>query len=159
MNTQVEELNRLSLSEFPGLYASLKPPEAGSLRGLFKGSFVGPAWLRRLAKPLLIITGMGDWWGKEFDPQGKVVNLVWRKGEIERRLPMFVVEQASYIDQGPSLIVNYAADNPFPWPWIVDELRIIRQDLLLGMTIARPRPLRRLPLPFLLQPRDTIDGL
>lgn len=43
MITQVEQLNRLSLLEFPELFNSLNPPSTGSLRGLYQGSFVGPA--------------------------------------------------------------------------------------------------------------------
>jgi hypothetical protein len=157
--TQVEQLNRLSLFDFRGLFASLEPPKTGALQGLFRGSFVGPGWVRRLAGPLLVITGLGGWWGKDFDPHGNAINLVWRKGQIERRFPMTLVEQVSYIDHKSSLALRYAASNPFPWPLIVDELRSINQELVLGMTLTRLGLLQRLALPFVLQPRENIDGL
>jgi hypothetical protein len=56
------------------------------------------------------------------------------------------------------LALSYEADNPFPWPLIVDELRSIQPDLVLGMTITRIGPLVRLPLPFVLQPRESMEG-
>jgi hypothetical protein len=114
--------------------------------------------MRSLAGPLLAVTGLGGWWGKEFDPEGNAINLVWRKGRIEQRFPMRLVEQESYIDNQPGLALSYASNNPFPWPWIVDELRTITTGLVLGMTIAKPGPFRRLPLPFVLQPREQING-
>jgi len=157
MITQIEQLNHLSLLEFPELFTSLKPLRADSLRGLYQGIFVGPAWIRGLAEPLLVVTGLGGWWGKEFDPEGNAINLVWRKGRIEHRFPMQLVEQASYIDHKPGLALRYASSNPFPWPWIVDELRTITTGLVLGMTIAIPGPFRRLPLPFVLQPREQVN--
>ncbi|UCF28789.1 MAG: hypothetical protein JSW42_03640 [Chloroflexota bacterium] len=159
MNPQIEELNRLSIREFPGYFASLSPPDSDILRGFFKGDFVGPAWLRSLAGPLLLITGLGGWWGKEFDTEGGAINLVWRKGKFSYRFPMRLSRQDSYIDQRSGLALRYAASNPYPWPWIVDELRSIRSDLVLGMTVATLGPLKRLPLPFILQPREGLDGL
>lgn len=158
MIAQVEQLNRLSLFDFPRLFATLDPPRAEALRGLFQGSFVGPGWLRRLAGPLLAITGLGGWWGKDFESPGNATNLVCRKGQFQRIFPMFMVEQVSYIDHKPGLALRYAPGNPFPWPWIVDELRSIQPELVLGMTIARLGPLARLPLPFVLQPRDSLYG-
>lgn len=157
--TQLEQLNQLSLLEFPELFASLIPPRADSLKGLYHGIFVGPAWLRRMAGPLLAITGLGGWWGKEFDNEGKAINLVWQKGRIDYRFPMSLVEQVSYIDHKPGLALRYASNNPFPWPWIVDELRSIKPGLVLGMTLSRLGPLKRLPLPFVLQPREKVNGL
>jgi hypothetical protein len=158
MITNVEQLNKLSLFEFPELFASLKPPRADSLRGLYQGIFVGPAWMRSLAGPLLVVTGLGGWWGKEFDAEGNAINLVWRKGQIEQRFPMRLVDQESYIDNQPGLALSYASNNPFPWPWILDELRTITNGLVLGMTIGIKGPLRRLPLPFVLEHREQIDG-
>lgn len=159
MTTEVDHLNRLSLLDFPDLFVSLSPPSIGSMSGLYRGKLIGPRWSRRLGGILLVITGLGGWWGKEFDLQGNAINLVWRNREILHRFPMHLVEQKSYIDHKPGLVLRYASSNPFPWPWIVDELRSVTQELVLGMTIAKFGPLNRLPLPFILQPRETIDGL
>jgi len=159
MIIQAEQLNQLSLFDFSELFATLEPPRRESLRGIFRGSFVGPGWVRRLAGPLLVITGLGGWWGKDFDQQGNAINLVWYRGQMERRFPMLLVEQPSYIDRRSGLALHYAPENPFPWPWIVDELRSIHPGLILGMTMFRPGPLKRLALPFVLQPQENNDGL
>ena len=89
------ELNRLGLLAFPPLFAALEPPPADSLRGVFRGAFVGPGWLRWLAGPLLAVTGLGGWWGKDFDEQGNAVNLVMRQGQLQRRYPMLLGEDIS----------------------------------------------------------------
>ena len=157
MISQLEQLNRLSLFEFPEYFSSLEVPNPDSLRGLYKGYFVGPTWLRKMAVPLLVITGMGDWRGKSIDPGGKIINLVSTKKGLERKMPMKLVEQDSLIDGKLGLALSYSASNPFPWPRVIDELRSIQPDLVLGMTIARMGPLVRLPLPFVLQPRESMD--
>ena len=152
-------MNDLSLLDFPGLFASLEPPGSGSLLGLYRGSFVGPGWLRALTGPLLVVTGLGGWRGKDFDDQGNAINLVWRKGHFKRRFPMHLVKQTSFIDGQPGLALHYDERNPFPWPWIVDELRSIGPGLVLGMTMVALGPLKRLALPFVLESRESMDGL
>lgn len=159
MNSQLERLNRLSLFEFPEYFSSLAAPRAESLQGLYSGSFVGPAWLRRLAGPLLAITRMGNWLGKDFDAEGRAINLVRTKEGIVQKFPMQLVEQESLIDGKPGLALRYESNNPFPWPWIIDELRSIQHDLVLGMTITQIGPLARLPLPFVLESRECMDDL
>ena len=159
MITKIDQLNHLSLFAFRGLFSSLEPPKTSLMQGFFRGMFVGPGWLRRLAVPLLVVTGLGGWWGKDFSTEGHACNLVLRKGQFKRCFPMTLVEQASFIDGRPGLALRYAASNPFPWPLIVDELRCINQDLVLGMTMAKLGPLQRLALPFVLQPVEDIDGL
>lgn len=159
MLPQIAELNKLSLLAFKNLFASLQPPARLALRGVYKGIFVGPGWVRSLSGPLLVLTRMGDWRGKDFDLQGNAVNLVLHRGQIERRLPMQLVQEASLIDHQPGLALHYAPSNPFPWPWIVDELRNLDQGLVLGMTLLRAGPLRSLALPFVLQAQENLDGL
>jgi hypothetical protein len=159
MISQVAMLNRLAIFDFPEYFSTLRVPNPASLRGFYKGYFVGPTWLRKLAKPLLTITGMGDWRGKFFDHERNIINLVASKGNLERKLPMKLVEQESLIDGKPGIVLSYAANNPFPWPWVIDEMRDIQEDLVLGMTIIQRGPLTRLPLPFLLQPCESPDEL
>ena len=158
MVSQVEHLNQLSLTDFSEYFSSLEVPELGSLPGLYKGYFVGPTWLRKLAKPLLVITGMGDWRGKSIDPHGNIINLVSTKRGLVRKLPMNVIEQTSLIDGKPGIAFCYHASNPYPWPWVIDEMRRIQPDLVLGMTILEWGSLTRLPLPFVLQSRESMDG-
>jgi len=157
MISEVEQLNHLSLVEFPAYFSALDAPQASALRGLYRGSFVGPSWLQALAGPLLVITRMGKWIGKDIDPGGRALNLVRTKGGIVHKFPMQLVERESLIDGKPGLALRYEDSNPFPWPWIIDELRSIQPDLVLGMTITRIGPLVRLPLPFVLQTRESMD--
>ena len=158
MNSQLEQLNQLSLSEFSEYFSSLAAPRIDSLQGLYRGSFVGPAWLRRMAGPLLVITRMGNWLGKDIDAGGMAINLVRTDEGIVQKFPMRLVEQDSLIDGKPGLALSYEASNPYPWPWIIDELRTIQHDLVLGMTITQIGPLVRLPLPFVLQSRESMHG-
>lgn len=149
----------MSLIAIRRLFFTLDPPERGSLRGVFRGIFVGPAWLRKMWGPLLVATGLGGWWGKEFDAQGNAINLVFRKGRYEGRFPMLIVQQTSRLDRKPGVEMHYRAENPFPWPFIVDELRRIDPGMLLGMTLVDIGPLRRLAFPFILQNWEAVDGL
>jgi len=157
MNSQVEQLNHLSLLDFPEYFSALDAPQASMMKGLYKGSFVGLAWLRALAGPLLVLTRMGKWLGKDIDPGGRAFNLVRTKGGIVQKFPMQLVERESLIDGKPGVVLRYEDCNPFPWPWIIDELRSIQPGMVLGMTITRIGPLVRLPLPFVLQSRESMD--
>jgi len=157
VNSQIERLNQLSLFDFPEYFSSLAAPRADALQGLYQGTFVGPAWLRRMAEPLLVITRMGKWLGKDIDAGGRAINLVRTNEGIVQKFPMQLVEQVSLIDGNLGLALSYEASNPYPWPWIVDELRSIQPELVLGMTITQIGPLARLPLPFVLQSRESMD--
>jgi len=159
MSGRLDELNRLKLGEFPALYKTLKPPVVSTLDGKFQGAFVGPSWLRRIAGPGLIVTGLGGWWGKHFKGDGNAVNLVMRNEAIKEVFPMTLVSGTSLIDGLPVLRLHYESDNPFPWPHIVDELRQIEPGLVLGMTFIKAIMFRGLVLPFTLQYQEQIDGL
>jgi hypothetical protein len=143
--------NSLSLKQFRDLFASLPVPEATSIRGVYRAAFVGPGWLRTSAGPALALSGLGGWWGKEFNADGTAVNIVLRAGKFSTRFPMKLVTTKSLIDGSDSLSVHYQAGNPFPWMFIVDELRRMDEDTLLGMTLANVNGLRRLAFPFTLQ--------
>lgn len=159
MTCSIESLNQMSLVAIHRLFANLDPPEISSLTGLFRGIFVGPGWLRPLWGPLLAVTGLGGWWGKEIDSPTGAVNIVFRKGRFERRFPMVFVQQASHLDRRPGLALRYRPDNPFPWPLIIDELRRIDEKIVLGMTLADVASFRRMAFPFVLQSREAVDGL
>lgn len=159
MIQSIDSLNRMSLKAIHRLFTHLDPPEDSSLTGIFRGLFVGPAWLRQMWGPLLAVTGLGGWWGKEFDSHGNAINLVYHKGRYERRFPMVIVHQASHLDRKSGLALHYRADNPFPWPLIVDELRRIDSGMVLGMTLADIGPFRHMAFPFILQSREAVDGL
>ena len=151
-------LNLLSLSDLRKLFASLDPPDPASLTGFYRGLFVGPGWLRASWGPLLAITGLGGWWGKEFKGDG-AVNLVLRIGEYRRVFPMHFIQQPSYLDGRPGLALRYRRDNPFPWPIVLDELRRIDAETSLGMSLVDLGALRRQAFPFILHHRETLDPL
>jgi hypothetical protein len=154
MSERIDELNRLTLRDFPNLFRTLQVPDRMALSGYFRGSILGPTWFQRIARPLLAIAGLGGWWGKYFDGEGNGTNLVEREGGIQRRLPVRAVNITSMVDGLPGLTLQYLSDNPFPWPFIVDELRQLEPGLLLGMMVVNVGILRRLAFPFLLQAQE-----
>ncbi len=62
------------------------------------------------------------------------------------------------VDRRPCLAVTYPAGSPFPWPQVVDELRFLDDDTLLGLTLVNMRGLNRLAFPFLLHHTTTNDS-
>jgi hypothetical protein len=159
MSDWTAKLNGLSLGEFPDLCASLKAPKISDFAGNYRGTFVGPGWLRVSAGPALAVSGLGGWWGKHFEADGRAVNLVQRGGKLEARFPMQLVEVISTFDGQPGLALHYGEENPFPWPYIVDELRQLGEGAFLGMTYVNTRALRGLAFPFLLEFQEQIHGL
>jgi hypothetical protein len=160
MLNHATQLNQLSLADIRDLFRTLDAPSPDSLSGLYRGAFVGPGWLRSSAGPLLTITGLGGWWGKEVSPDaGRAVNLVRRQGEYQRIFPMYFVQQLSFLDGKPGLVLRYQKDNPFPWPIIVDELRRLDAETMLCMTLVDLPTLRRQTFPFILQSQEAFDPL
>jgi hypothetical protein len=150
---QEESLTKGSLASFRTLFSSLTLPDLTALRGVYQSAFVGPLWLRTIAGPGLYPLGLGGWWGKQFDGHGRGSNIVQRGGRLSTMLPVTLAEMPSLIDQQPCLAVIYPPESPFPWPSVIDELRMIDDRRLLGMTLVTRRPLSRLALPFLLTRR------
>ena len=97
MTTPIDHLNRLSLSAIRKFYSELAPPERTSLRGLYRGIFVGPGWLTPLWPPTLAITGLGGWWGKDFSP-GDIVKIVGRI-ETFRDTNQLLVEKVRRVEE------------------------------------------------------------
>ncbi len=153
------ELNSLSLKQFRDLFVSLPVPDMTSIRGVYRAAFVGPGWLRTSAGPALVLSGLGGWWGKEFRADGTAINIVLRAGKFSTRFPMKLMPDRSFIDGKDGLTLHYQPGNPFPWMYVVDELRQIKEDTLLGMTIANVGGLRKMAFPFTLQFQEHGYGL
>lgn len=151
-------LDRLPLTAFKPLFAALEAPPTGALKGVYQGRFTGPAWLRRSAGPALLVAGLGGWWGKEFDGAQHGINLVRRKGQYRRIFPLQLVLEPSAFDGMPVMAVHYLPVCPFPWPWVIDELRQVEPGWLLGMSYANAGFLRKIAFPFLLHSRELSDG-
>ena len=151
---QISQLNQHSLRRFRDLFASLAVPEIDSLPGKYRGMFVGPAWVRVIVKPALFITGLGGWWGKELYAGGTAVNILLRKEKLITRFRMKFAMERSQIDGREGLALHYRKDNLLLWLFIVDEIRRIEEDVLLGMTRPKVPGLRWLALPFILQKQN-----
>jgi hypothetical protein len=145
------ELNQLPFGRFRSLFAGLPIPEPGSILGTYQAAFVGPGWLRTSAGPALDMSGLGGWWGKEFFADGSAINIVQRQGVFSRRFTMHIVVASSLVDKRQGLALHYQPGNPFPWMFVIDELRQLDATRLLGMTIANLPGLRGLAFPFVLQ--------
>lgn len=144
------EYNRLSLKEFRSLFQSLQVPDPATLSGRWRAEFVGPAWLRASAGPALALSGLAGWWGKDIFPNGSAVNILLHNGNFSTRFEMYFLSEPSRIDGQPGLSIRYAQGNPFPWMFIVDELRRVNAATLLGLTIADVSGFRGMAFPFLL---------
>ena len=148
------ELDKLPMRNFPRLYGELVVGDTAVPKGVYKGTYVGPAWLKAAAPPSMVVSGLGGWWGKDFMSGGKTYNLVQRKGEIKRVIPMRLAVINSRLDGAPALALIYDKQNPFPWPYIVDELRPLDEAALLGMMYLNVNALPKIAFPFLLQKVD-----
>jgi hypothetical protein len=146
--------NSLSLRQFREYFSSLAVPDLASLRGQYRASFVGPAWLRVTAAPGLVPLGFGGWWGKDFNADGTAINILLRAGKFSRRFTMKLVNAKSFVDGKDGLALHYPPGNPFPWTHVVDEIRRIDDTSLLGMTIPNVTGLRGLAIPFILQKQE-----
>ncbi len=151
---EISELNQYSLRKFRQLFASLVVPETNHLSGRYRGVFVGPRWVRALAAPALKISGLGGWWGKDMYEDGKAINIVLRQEKFSTCFPMEFVRERSHIDVRDGSTLHYQKGNPFPWMFIVDEIRQIDGITLLGMTRPSFPGLRWFAFPFILQKQD-----
>lgn len=148
---EISEFNRYPLRKFRTLFGALSIPQANSLPGRYHDTFVGPAWLRIAVKPALLITGLGGWWGKEIFQDGTAINIVLRNGKLSRCFPMKVICGKSVLDRQNGLALRYQKGNPFPWMFIIDEIRRIDEITLLGMSRLNIPGLRWFAIPFVLQ--------
>lgn len=156
---QAIALNACSLSSLATRFRALPLPAVTALTGIYRAELVGPAWLRRAAGPALALGGLGGWWGKEFLRDGRGLNLVLRGGRFSRIFPFELVQARSLLEDGPARLIRYARECPFPWPFIVDELRQFDPGWLWGMTLIAGGGFPRIPFPFLLHYEEHVDGL
>ena len=133
-------------------FASFDPPEA--LASVWQGEAVGPGWYSTLAGPSLSIGGLGGWWGKEFDGEGGIDNILERKGAFRRTLRGEVQRADSLVDGRPCQRIEYPKGSRLPWTWIVDELRQVDEDELLGMMVLNIGWLPHLAFPFSLRAEE-----
>ena len=145
------DYNHLSLAKFREYFSTLPVPDPASLPGKYRAAFVGPGWLRKSAGPALTLSGLGGWWGKEIHTDETAINIVLRAGTLSQCFEMKFFQEKSFIDGREGLALHYQPGNPFPWMYIVDEIRLVDGQTLLGMTLANLRGLRSLAFPFILK--------
>lgn len=152
----IEATNGRSFAVCRSLFSHLEPVSIRRLHGAFQSAFTGPAWLQTVAPRLLVLGGLGGWCGKWFDGQGQGHNLVMRRGKVRATMPIRLEKRPSLIDRLPTCTVVYPKGSRFPWPLIVDELRQLNDQTILGMTIVNLPLLRRTAYPFLLHKTETL---
>ena len=96
------DLNKRPLNTFKPLFSTLDPPDIQQLVGVYEAAITGPGWLRMGAGPSLALSGLGDWWGKEFTLQGGA-NLVLREEKFQRKFPFQITIADSAIDGKPAI--------------------------------------------------------
>ena len=104
----------MKLRDFWNLYTSLNLPDIQSLIGRYRGSFIGPSWLRVTARPGLVISGLRGWWGKQFVGDGNASNLVRKNGGLEMVLPMKLIIEDSMVDGKQDWLSITTARTPSP---------------------------------------------
>ena len=153
-NVQIEKFNQQSIGWYRAQFNMLNSPTIAEMNGRFHSEFVGPGWLRTIAPPGLAPLGLGGSWGKTFDGNGGGMNIVQRKGQLQEIMPVVLKEEASKINGRSGLNITYPPGSRFPWPWVVDEIRWLDENTILGMTLVTKAGLHRLALPFMLHKND-----
>lgn len=139
-----------SLRDLKRLFVSLPTPDAAVLHGFFRASFVGPFWYRLSGFPSVHLAGLPFWQGKKFITPTTATNIL-RKGDgLVEALSMTVVAGPSLMDGSAGISLRYGAEAPMPWRWVRDELRLIDERTLLGITIVDLPVLRHFRFPFIL---------
>jgi len=150
-----------SLRDARAQYPHLPEPTTVPL-GDYRAELLGPAWFRRFALIGLAIGGLPRWHGKRFRADGSGVNLLRPKpaaanAALVEHLQMQLQLAPSPHDGRTVVRVGYDASARFPWPAVVDELRLLQSgdgcDVWLGMARSDwrwTRGIAGLRLPFLL---------
>jgi cholesterol oxidase len=135
-------------------FSTLPPGSPEQLVGMLRAEFIGPRWLTLPAPLTVSLLGMPGWWGKRFALQadGTVAgeNLIEHGGRFTPSFAMTATVEPSKADGLPALVVRYAADAPWPWRGVTDELRPLDDDTFLGLTFGLPSPISG-GSPFLLR--------
>ena len=135
---KVEKLLRSVPCEAVELFSTLAAPAQGRIDGDYAGA-VG-RYLNEDWEMLMSRSGLGTWLGKRYTSdaadgtRGEGCNLYRREGGVGQSLRFAWHIGPSTIDGRPALMMHYGAfDNWAGRQDLVDELRVWRDDLLLGL--------------------------
>ncbi|TGL05187.1 hypothetical protein EHQ75_18205 [Leptospira levettii] len=143
----------MSLFAYKKQYLSLNAPTVIPT-GNFQIQWLGPKWFQWTSKTGLQYLHFRNWWGKSFRGNETATNLFLKSGDktFQEKYTMVVSLEKSPIDGQTSLFLRYTNEAPFPWPYIVDEFRVLSDGNLLGMSYPKFAP--SLALPFLIQKQE-----
>lgn len=144
-----------SLTKFTTLFATLDPIPETAVAGIYRGEFVGPTWLQKIAPPGLKLLRFGGWWGKWLQENGEGNNITASNGTLHPFMPITFETRPSLLDNKLCLAILYPSQSPFPWRHVIDELRILDNGVYLGMTITNLPLVNKLPFPFILNAQPT----
>lgn len=149
------DLARRSTDELRELFRAAACPALPDVTGRLRAELVGPALVRVVAPIAFRMTGLGDWWGKDLHPaaDGTTLtghNLAGARGE-RTTLGLRAAIGPSRSDGRPAVLVGYPEEARLPWRRVVDELRLLPDGTLLGLTFGLPLTSRQ-GAPFLLHP-------
>ena len=122
----LERLEALNWPELDALYRAASPgrPPAGTYRG--RGLYSRDQPFAKLKSS----TAKAIWLGKDFDPdEGMLINR-WRFG---RAVKAKVYPAESFLDGGPTLVMDYRQTSPLIWRNVRDELREVSPGVYLGI--------------------------
>jgi hypothetical protein len=140
----LKALEALSWPELDALYRAASPgrPPAGAYRGRAIYSRDQPfAKLKSSAAKVI-------WIGKDFDPEAGMLINRWRLGRAVRAK---VYPGESFLDGGPTLVMDYRQTSPLIWRNVRDELREVGPGLYLGMMFKCEKDGARLGMFFALE--------
>ncbi|TGL51429.1 hypothetical protein EHQ59_11065 [Leptospira kemamanensis] len=136
--------------QFLRLNAPTNPPI-----GKYQISWIGPKWFQWAAKTGLQFLHFRNWWGKSFQGETEAINLFQNPKDMSfyAKFNMNISLETSPIDGKSSLFLRYTKEAPFPWPYFVDEFRVLSETELLGMSYPKVAPF--LALPFLIRKQNS----
>ncbi|EOQ90136.1 hypothetical protein LEP1GSC202_0638 [Leptospira yanagawae serovar Saopaulo str. Sao Paulo = ATCC 700523] len=123
--------------------------------GDYQISWIGPKWFQWSAKTGLQFLHFRHWWGKSFQGKMEAINLFQNPKDLSfsQKYKMQISFEISCLDGKPSLFLRYTKEAPFPWPYFVDEFRVLNDKELLGLSYPKFAPF--LGLPFLIRKQDS----
>lgn len=134
----LQQLLNLPPEQAVQLFSTLGSPVASTVAGEYAGRIGN--YLRRDWDEMMAESGLGRWLGKGYrggtagDRSGEGYNIYSRDGQITRSMRFSWHIGPSTIGSRPALMMHYSAfDNWAGKRDLVDELRIWRDDVLLGV--------------------------
>ena len=140
-----------SLQNIKEIFCGLPKPQSTIEAGDYRAEMTGPIWIRTTAPSALACIGFYGWCGKRFTATGQACNLKTRGEELLEFQPMSLAIEISRADLAPCWVLRYPPSTHFPVRRMVDELRSLTDNVILGMSYTEIPGLRNLGLPFLLR--------